>query len=789
VRNFVIGLLAAGLWLAVVVSLALVRRAAPGHPFRSIRLFRRSNRALASSADGAPDYEPPLFGSGPWPMESPLDRPEPEPSAAPTPRTALTAEPEALRAPAEPSATGPDEDFEHEGDFTVIETRRRRRKTTNPEPDGEPTEMVAAAEGPGELTGEIPPVAEAPAEPQPQPAGLHAATEWGPPRRGLFRRRKEQPDLLSPAFARVTEEPKLVTRLENPQEEQPREPAPPEAAETEPASPAGPRRRPRRKARPVVDITDEAMAARSRFRGPRIITLVDDDEPEEEQPREAPVWVQRVVQPTVVEPEIVLVPDEPHEVSVEDDDGGPLVHALRRAAEMPSEGPPPERPAPAVQPPPGSMPVPLPFIRGIGRTRNRLVTRAGAPPPIVHIQTITLGDDGEPLVVTADEPPGTPEAARLSTPEVEEPAGGVVDVDVPPTDRVDAPTEAWEPEPPAELWEPEAPAEAREPEPPAALWEPEPPAEAPWAEAATIPVEPEPAPQEEAEPAPAAPAAASADRIDDEAEIVILPAAPKQPEQEPEPGAEPPAAAARRVSRPAPIGARPRRMAASGAGSRRPERSAVSRPESDQEEALGTVIPLTTGRAVRPRVTVNLTPEDIEDSDELYEVEALLDAVTRDRRKKAAPPSPPKSTPPPTSETRPPGGEAPADADAVRPRVARAQRPESRPIVRRPASAGDRAAAPKRPTAPTGGVQPAYRAPSEESARLQERPAPWSGSRTEARRAGTAPNGARRPDRRREANGRPADTATQQKATATRRKAARPVTLILVDEEGRPQPD
>lgn len=50
VKGFLIGMLATGLWLVVAVAAALLIRASPGHPFRTIRGFRQFRRKIATSA-------------------------------------------------------------------------------------------------------------------------------------------------------------------------------------------------------------------------------------------------------------------------------------------------------------------------------------------------------------------------------------------------------------------------------------------------------------------------------------------------------------------------------------------------------------------------------------------------------------------------------------------------------------------------------------------------------------------------------------------------------------------
>lgn len=818
--KFVIGLLAAGLWIVVVISMMMVRRSSPGHPFSSIRRYRKGTRALASSAEAAgDDYEPSLFGGGPWPMETPLDlhnAERAEPPAKPRPA------PPPVAPDAAPRATQARETQRQEEDTEVIQTRRRRKHR---EPQYVPTlgdrllaeaEAQAAAEQPAEPVDLWEPAEAAAPSPAPgpaaagqSPAGGRDISEWGPSRRGLFRRRKTEDDLLSPAFARQTEEPKLVVKLGKPQDEEP-------SAEA-PAAPAAPRSGARRPRPRRIDITDEAVRAAAE---PRIIPVTFADEAEEEEPEPAPVWVQRVV--PMPEQAVVHVPELPQEAQEADaeEEEGLLAHALLRATETPLEGTPPPRPAePAAAPPPGSMPVPLPFIRGIGRTRTRVAAQAGPPPAVVHIQTIHLDEEGEPVVVTEEEAAETA-AREAALPEVTR-SEPIVELDLPTLDT-----------PAMQALESVEPERASAAPAPAEPWEPELPADAPW-------FHEEPAAAPRAEAAEEAPDAFWDDPSHDEGpshdedEIVILSAAPEATEApeatgapasppEPQPGAadvEP-----RRIPRPAAIEARPGRRPDGPAaeGDRLRARRLGGPRGAGEPEASG--VSLTTGRAVRPKVTVNLTEEDIEDSDELYEVEALLDAITRDPKKKRRGPfrsSQPAPAPVPMSShvirRERPAGEAearPAAASSSAPPPAAptptAPTPVALPLskgevptppIRRPAPPGSRAehrtesrprpevrqAPPEpRPARPEPRPQaPAERRPA--TASPVERPRPW-GERTAAR-APMAPapgtNGAHKPEPRREPPARPAEP----KAPARRRASRGPVTLILVDDEGRPQSD
>ena len=180
------------------------------------------------------------------------------------------------------------------------------------------------------------------------------------------------------------------------------------------------------------------------------------------------------------------------------------------------------------------------------------------------------------------------------------------------------------------------------------------------------------------------------------------------------------------------------------------------------------VIPLSTGSAVRPHVTVNLTEQDIQDSDELYEVKALLKAITRDphrglknlkNRKK------PAQDQPAAGRATPPQG-----------RLAPQQPGRSRP-----------AAAQDRPQAgsPTRQERPEAQAQHQARPAAQTPPAAPVPSKPEA-----GPARAPRPEPGRSvADVRPPEPAPPAKPPAGRRKTPRPVTLILVDEEGRPQAD
>jgi hypothetical protein len=785
------GLLAAGLWVAVVISMVLVRRSSPGHPFSSIRRFRKGNRALASSTEAAADYEPSLFGSGPWPMESPRDLPEtdrPEPAVR-----SRSAPPPRAQDPPPPEIHTEQTPERHEEDVEVIETRRRRRKPR--EANYVPTlgdRLLAEAEAeaeaaarPGEQTGQFPaasqPIAaEAPAA---QPTGM--TPHWGPSRRGLLRRRKTEDDLLSPAFARQTEEPKLVVKLGKPQDEEPPPPVAP-----------GQRSRTREPKPRRIDVSDRALAAGSP-QAPRIITVAFEDEPEEEAPAPAPAWVQRVV--PMPPSQVVQMPELPEEIEEEDAEAqGLLASALLRASEAPLEGTPPARPQPAAAPPPGSMPAPLPFIRGIGRTRDRVTVPGGIPPPVVHIQTIHLDDEGDPVIVTEEEAAETAahEAALLEVTEVET----LIELDIPPLDTPAMEThEAIEP-----------PDAATGPEPSAA-WEPELPADAPWFHDAG-------AAHEQAD--PDRPEAfwddASLDDLSAEPEgagtenlVPPAEAAAPSPETEREDAESP----ARRVARPAPIDLRAGRRAARSTGpegeSPRARRPGAHRGGTEERDPNS--VTLSTGSAVRPRVTVNLTEQDIEDSDELYEVEALLDAITRDPKKKRrgpfrgsqpAPPEPPPMSSHVIRRERPAGGstEIPSPAASSAPPSPSPAAPSSFPKGEVPTPPIRRPAPDARP-APRPELRPQMRLDSRPVPRPEFRPQapserrPATGAapvvlprsaweeRLNARASGaSAPgtNGAHKPGAR--------EPARQPEPKAARR-ARGPVTLILVDDEGRPQSD
>lgn len=67
---FTVGMISAVLWAGVVVALWLLHRSSPGHPFRSIRGFRRARRTLHPVAAG------PYFADAPAPPD-----PEPAPAA------------------------------------------------------------------------------------------------------------------------------------------------------------------------------------------------------------------------------------------------------------------------------------------------------------------------------------------------------------------------------------------------------------------------------------------------------------------------------------------------------------------------------------------------------------------------------------------------------------------------------------------------------------------------------------------------------------------------------------
>lgn len=56
--TFVIGLVAAGLWIAAAVAVILLTRNSPAPPQRSIRSFRRARRKLAPRPRQVPDLSP-----------------------------------------------------------------------------------------------------------------------------------------------------------------------------------------------------------------------------------------------------------------------------------------------------------------------------------------------------------------------------------------------------------------------------------------------------------------------------------------------------------------------------------------------------------------------------------------------------------------------------------------------------------------------------------------------------------------------------------------------------------
>ncbi|MGH7426372.1 MAG: hypothetical protein ACREJP_09415, partial [Candidatus Methylomirabilales bacterium] len=55
--RFLMGIMAASLWIAVLVALGMHARASPGHPFRSIGRFRRLRRILGRQRRGGAEAE------------------------------------------------------------------------------------------------------------------------------------------------------------------------------------------------------------------------------------------------------------------------------------------------------------------------------------------------------------------------------------------------------------------------------------------------------------------------------------------------------------------------------------------------------------------------------------------------------------------------------------------------------------------------------------------------------------------------------------------------------------